>query len=86
MLARPPVDALEISLSNNQLQQLAELAKRHHNSITIRNDGEDYLLLSLHNAAGDVVALCKLPYEGEMVPGLHEGEEVPSAPPRDSHS
>ena len=54
---------LEITLSGPQLEVLAKLAEDHPHSVTIRNEGDPFLLLDLHDQGGTVVDCYRLPYE-----------------------
>jgi hypothetical protein len=60
----PPVP-LEITLSSAQLKMLATVAERHPHSITIRNEGDPFLLLDLHDAKGMVVDRFRMPYNDQ---------------------
>jgi hypothetical protein len=55
--------AIEITLSRAQIAALAELAKRHPHSVTVRNEGEPFLLLDLHDARGTVIDRFRMPYD-----------------------
>jgi hypothetical protein len=54
---------LEITLSSTQVQALATLAQEHPHSITIRNEGDPFLLVDLHDAGGAVVDRFRVSYE-----------------------
>ena len=63
---------LEITLSSAQVMALADLAGEHPHAITLRNEGDSFLLLDLHDEDGQVVDRFRMPYE---VPAL---ERLPS--------
>jgi hypothetical protein len=56
---------LEITLSHAQLKMLAAIAERHPHSVTVRNEGDPFLLLDLHDAKGIVVDRFHMPYDDQ---------------------
>jgi len=54
---------IEITLSSAQIEALVELAKRHPHSVTVRNEGDPFLLVDLHDARGLVVGRFRMPYD-----------------------
>jgi hypothetical protein len=56
---------LEITLSSAQLKKLAAVAEQHPHSLTIRNEGDSFLFLDLHDARGMVVNRFRMPYDDQ---------------------
>jgi hypothetical protein len=54
---------LEITLSSAQVEALAGLLEDHPHSVTVRNEGDPFLLLDLHDENGRVVDRFRMPYE-----------------------
>ena len=54
---------LEITLSGAQVKALADIADDHPHAVTLRNEGEPFLLLDLHDEDGVVVDRFRMPYE-----------------------
>jgi hypothetical protein len=55
--------SLEITLSNAQVRALAAVADDHPHAVTVRNEGDPFLLLDLHDEDGRVVDRFRMPYE-----------------------
>jgi hypothetical protein len=56
------VDPLEITLSRHQLDLLGRLTYEHPYSVTVRNEGREWLELDLEDDEGNVLETRKLPY------------------------
>ncbi len=54
---------LEITLSSAQVKALAAIADDHPHAVTVRNEGDPFLLLDLHDENGAVVDRFRMPYE-----------------------
>lgn len=54
---------LEITLSSAQVRALANLAIDHPHAVTVRNEGDPFLLLDLHDEDGQVIDRFRMPYE-----------------------
>jgi hypothetical protein len=54
---------LEITLSSAQVRALATLAEDHPHAVTVRNEGDPFLLLDLHDEDGTIVDRFRMPYE-----------------------
>jgi hypothetical protein len=59
--------SLSITLSSAQVQALATIAKEHRHSITIRNEGDPFLLVDLHDEDGIVIDRFRMPYEAPVL-------------------